>query len=395
MPDDWKPFRPGPDDLARIAAEVAAIPKIQADLLAHHPGLACPDRGAHQYQVAGSRVALEIDAALPAALDGIGLFVPGAVHHGIARLSTGLGYPHLETDPDFLGLMAAFRTKAGQRVDFLAINDPTSPADNHRDFVTVLEATAAGAGSEAPFGGKAGALDLGDLAAVQTQFALALVRAMGLRGGLRALGHIVDQTLTTARSSTAFQTYWTGVVEIGGSAGKVVFAPSRDDNALRDLQPGERYLSEEWRARQAAGEVAFTVYWLPYVSQQETPTDRLTEPWVEHRQAIGRLRFPKSGPDGEEATLWAALAAEMGANPGHWVRDRDDSIKQPGTAFGTARQMAYQASQKGRDVLPEALYEEVFTSGAIGAALAGELRRRRTAKRAAGHIDSAPGPAKT
>jgi hypothetical protein len=31
--------------------------------------------------------------------------------------------------------------------------------------------------------------------------------------------------------------------------------------------------------------------------------------------------------DDEEAWLWAALAAETGVNPGHWVRDRDDSIK--------------------------------------------------------------------
>ena len=156
MSNDWTPFRPGPQDLERIAGEVAAIPKIQAELLANHPDLKAADRGAHQYQVAGSRVELRIDDALPAALDGIGLFEPGASHHGIARLSTGLGYPHLETDPDFLGLMAAFQTKAGQRVDFLAINDPTSPTDDHRDFVAVLEATAASAGAEAPFAGKAG-----------------------------------------------------------------------------------------------------------------------------------------------------------------------------------------------------------------------------------------------
>ncbi|MGH6916222.1 MAG: hypothetical protein ACREJ0_00795, partial [Geminicoccaceae bacterium] len=143
MSNDWTPFRPGPQDLERIAGEVAAIPKIQAELLANHPDLQSADRGAHQYQVAGSRVELRIDDAPPAALDGIGLFEPGAVHDGIARLSTGLGYPHVETDPDFLGLMAAFQTKAGQRVDFLAINDPTSPTDDHRDFVAVLEATAA------------------------------------------------------------------------------------------------------------------------------------------------------------------------------------------------------------------------------------------------------------
>ena len=36
MPDDWKPFRPGSRDLERIAGGAAAIPKVHADLLAHH-----------------------------------------------------------------------------------------------------------------------------------------------------------------------------------------------------------------------------------------------------------------------------------------------------------------------------------------------------------------------
>jgi hypothetical protein len=94
--DEWTPFRPGPQDHERIAGEVAAIAKIQDELLANHPDLKVADRGAHQYQVAGSRVDLRIDPALPAELDGIGLFEPGSVHHGIARLSNGLGYPHLE-----------------------------------------------------------------------------------------------------------------------------------------------------------------------------------------------------------------------------------------------------------------------------------------------------------
>ena len=80
----------------------------------------------------------------------------------------------------------------------------------------------------------------------------------------------------------------------------------------------------------------------------------------------------------------------MGANPGNWVRDRQDSIALPGTEFGVARQIAYQKSQEGRSVLPPADYAEVFATGRIGAPLAAELRRRRAAKRAAGHCDSAP-----
>ncbi|MGH6918743.1 MAG: hypothetical protein ACREJ0_13695, partial [Geminicoccaceae bacterium] len=244
-------------------------------------------------------------------------------------------------------------------------------------------------GAEAPFAGKAGALDLLDLAAVQTSFTLAMVRAMGTGKGLKALGHILDQTLTTARSSTAWQTYWTGVVEIGGTAGKFVFVPTVDENLLRDLRPGERHLSEDWRSRQAAGDLTFGLHWLPFASQQDTSTTRLSEPWVEHRHPVGQLRFPQIAA-GDEAALWAALAAEMGANPGNWVRDKQDGIALPGTEFNVARQIAYRKSQDGRSVLPPAAYADVFRTGRIGEALAAELRRRRAVKHAAGHCDSAP-----
>lgn len=385
----WTPFRPQADDLARIARDVAPITGIQAELLTRRPDLKVADRVAHQYQIAGGRVRLTIADALPAALDGVGLFVPGAEHHGIGRLSTGLGCPHLETDPDFLGLMVAFRTAAGRRVDFLAINDPAAPTDDHRQFMALLKASAASAGTEAPFGSGLGELDLLDLAATQTKFATALIREMGIKDGLKTLGHIVGQTFRTARSSTAYQTYWTGVVEIGGTAGKFVFEPTRDENERRALTPGERHLSVEWAARQARDDVEFRLHWMPFVDQPSTPTDRLTEEWVENRQPVGRLVFPRRDGGSNEARLWAALAAELGANPGNWVHDRGDSIREPATEFTAARKLAYAQSQKGRNALPEELYAAVFTSGTIGPELAAELERRRAAKSQAGHVDSA------
>ena len=128
----WIPFRPSQQDLARLAAEVVAIPELQATLVENHPDVALRDRVAHQYQIAGGRVTLKVAAQLPEALAGLGLFQPGAEHIGIGRVSTGLGCPHAETDPDFLGLMLAFQTPDGRRVDFLAINDPASPTDDHR-----------------------------------------------------------------------------------------------------------------------------------------------------------------------------------------------------------------------------------------------------------------------
>jgi hypothetical protein len=71
-----------PTSDARRALEKLAdeIPEIQQTLIKNQHQLKSPDRAAHQQQIA---------------------------HVGIGRVSTGLGCPHLETDPDFLGLMLA------------------------------------------------------------------------------------------------------------------------------------------------------------------------------------------------------------------------------------------------------------------------------------------------
>lgn len=148
----WTPFRPTRTDLDRITREVASIRAIQRRLRDRHAELHAADRVAHQYQIAGSPVELQVDDRVPDLLEGVGLFVPGARHLGLGRVSTGLGCPHLETDPDFLGLMLAFRTASGRRVDFLGLNDPAAPTDDHRSFVELLAATADSAGTEVPFG---------------------------------------------------------------------------------------------------------------------------------------------------------------------------------------------------------------------------------------------------
>lgn len=54
----------------------------------------------------------------------------------------GWDAPHRETDPDFLGLMLAFSTPDGRRVDFIGINDPTAPTDTVEDFMALLKAAA-------------------------------------------------------------------------------------------------------------------------------------------------------------------------------------------------------------------------------------------------------------
>lgn len=243
------PFRPSAADLARIGGDVAPIAAIQDKLVANHPQLTVRDRVAHQYQIAGGKVLLRIEQQLPANFVGVGLFEPGAQHLGIGRISTGLGCPHLETDPDFLGLMVAFETGGGQRVDFLTINDPTSPTDTHPQFVKLLDATADAAGARAPFGSGLGQLDLADLVASNLQVVRSLIASLGLVSGGKVAAHVVKQTLGTALSSTAYQAYWTGIVEVGGAFGKFMFAPVSDENRRRAVTPGERHLTEEWRQR--------------------------------------------------------------------------------------------------------------------------------------------------
>lgn len=387
----WCPFRPGAAEIAAIAADVAEISEMQRQLLKNHRRLQFPDRVAHQYQIAGGKVRLDIDAGLPPELDGIGLFTAGSRHLGIGRISTGLGTPHLETNPDFLGLRLSFRTGAGRRVDFLAINDPAAPTDTHRDFVDLLHATAEAADAEMPLAGEWGAYDVLNLVAEQTELVLALKNRMGWKKAGKTAFHITQQTLRTFWSSTAWQPYWTGIYELGGTVGKFTLVPARAENHRPGLRPGERHLTAEWKRRQKAGDILFGLYWIPWLDETRTSSTELTEPWAEeHKLRIGQVVFPATDLDSDEARLWATLANEMGAHPGNWVRDVGDTVREPATAFETARRIAYQASQKGRGALAEALYATVFSTGTIDETLAAELRRRACAKAEAGHQGAAP-----
>jgi hypothetical protein len=383
-------FRPNSADLARIQKDVAPVADIQQTLTRSHPQLPLPDRVAHQYQVAGGKVLLRIAEQLPTNLHGVGLFEPGAQYTGIGRISTGLGCPHLETDPDFLGLMVAFRTRRGERVDFLTINDPTSPTDTHPQFVELLRATGDSAAVRPFFGSELGKLDLLGLAARSTRLALSLIRYLGPVTGSRIALHVTKQTARTAISSTAYQTYWTGIVEAGGVLGKIMFQPVNEENRHRSLTPGERHLSAEWRDRQARGDIVFTLNWLPFIDERATSTTALTKAWEQQPAPVGQVVFPHIDAASEEALLFAALAAELGANPGNWVADAGNTIPEPGTEFTCARKFAYRLSQQGRNVLPESAYAHVFSGAPIGPALTGELRKRRAAKTSAGHVDAAP-----
>ncbi|NIP57475.1 MAG: hypothetical protein GWM92_04660, partial [Gemmatimonadetes bacterium] len=187
-PGPWKPFRPTAEDLKTIAEDVSEIREIQRRLLEGHEDLHVRDRVAHEYQIAGGKVRLRVDDELPGELKGVGLFDPGAEHVGVGRVSTGLGTPHVEPGLDFLGLMLAFQTRGGHRVDFLAINDPSAPTRDHREFVDVLHATGDAADAGIPLIGALGERDLIDTAAEQTEFFLTLRKRMGLKRALETVG---------------------------------------------------------------------------------------------------------------------------------------------------------------------------------------------------------------
>jgi hypothetical protein len=387
----WCPFRPGAADLEAIGKDVAEIPDIQQKLLANDADLKFRDRVAHQYQIAGSRVVFRVANDLPGPLCGVGLFQPGAQHSGIGRISTGLGTPHVETNPDFLGIMVAFQTPGGQRVDFLGINNPTAPTDDHREFMSVLYSTAESAGADVPYVGKLGAHELVNLGAQETEFGLALARRMGVIKAGETLLHLTKQTLPTALSDTAYQRYWTGIVEVGGTVGKFTFVPTGEENRAPDFHAGPHHLTEDWKNRQLRGDIQFELFWIPFLSEEKTPTKALTQSWQEdHKQLVGIIVFPKTDLDSEDARLWAILATEMGANPGNWVADERNSIQQPASEFGVARKIAYQKSQEGRGALEPNFYQSVFSTAQISPELAEELKRRHDTKLKAGHICQAP-----
>src|SRR5262245_18931785 len=139
-------FRPGAEDVRRVDAEVAEVSEIKRRIRERHPDHKCLDRAAHQYQVAGSKVVLRVATQLPKGFAGLGLFVPGAEHFGVGRLSTSMNTPHVETIPDLLGLRASFVTAAGQQVDFIAVSSPSLPFDDLQDLMRFLRATGDAAG---------------------------------------------------------------------------------------------------------------------------------------------------------------------------------------------------------------------------------------------------------
>ena len=367
-------FDPTPEQARQLEEIAAAIPGVQKTFVDNHPRLTAADRAAHQQQIAASQVLLTIADRLPAELDGLGVFTrrEGTSDRviGIGRISTGLGCPHAETDADFLGLMVAFRTPAGRRIDLITINDPRSPTDTPEEFLALLKATADAARATG-------------LLASQATLLGSLVRHAGF-GAVRIAAHVTAQTSRTVRSASAYQQYWTGVVRARDVLGKFTFVPTVD--APDGPPPGPTRFTQDWRARQSAGDLDFDLRWIPFLDERRTPVEDLTRPWAhDHEVKVGRVTFPRTDFDSHEAKLTALLASELGANPGNWDEipgGRGSAL--PSTRFTAARQLAYRASQASRHALADDSYATFFERGIIGPELAAELVRRYEQKRATG-----------
>ncbi len=374
-------YAPTPEQRRSLEQLAEQVADVQRTLVANHPHLKSPDRGAHQQQLAGGKVLLTVDAQLPRELDGLGIFQRGSGPRvGIGRMSTGLGCPHAETDPDFLGLMVAFRTDDGRRVDFITINHGGAPTDTPEEFIALLKATADAAGGDH-------SSDVLTLFSSQAKLLAGLLRHAGTRAPAIAT-QVIRQTSRTTGSSSAIQPYWTGVVRARDVLGKFTFVPTHDVNVKRPASAGKNYLSVDWRTRQAASALEFRLYWIPFLNEHDTPLKDLTKEWAEqHKIPVGTVTFPMAAPDSTETKLQTLLAAEMGANQGNWVEDDrgTSSSELPATEFTAARFLAYRVSQRMRNALPDDAYATFFDKGEIGPALAGELVRRYQQKRAAGH----------
>lgn len=370
-------FDPTPEAIEALEKLADEIPGIQHLLTSNNAQLKMPDRAAHQQQLVGSVVKLTVAQDLPPELQGLGVFNSngaGRPFTGIGRVSTGLGCPHIETHPDFLGFMLAFCTTEGRRIDFVALNDPSAPTDTATEFIALLQATADAAGTNNV---------LWQNAVLGAQ----LFQRLQFKGAEIAL-HVLKQTHRTQESSSAIQQYWTGIVRARDVLGKFTVVPRLDTNENSKRTDDEELFSHDWQKRQTAADVEFTLYWIPYLNETDTSLTKLTNPWPEtHKVEVGTVTFQKTDFGSRQAKLVALLASEMGANPGNWVSQPDSGLQPelPATEFTAGRFFVYRESQQGRNALAEESYRAFFDKGEITDELAAELTRRYQEKRGAGH----------
>ena len=367
-------FEPTPDERRALEELAGEIPEIQQTLIRNSDQLTAPDRGAHQQQLAGGRVVLQVERVLPPELHGLGVFAPASApaggFTGIGRISTGLGCPHAKTAPDFLGLMLAFMSPAGKRIDFVTINDPTAPTNTPGEFIALLKATADSARTGS-----------------QAVLLLSLARHAGLRAAAIAT-HVIGQTARTTRSSTAYQP----VLDRGGAgerdARQVRVRADRGRQHAARSGAGSA-VSDPRLARASAGGSAHLRPVLDSVRRRRADADREVDAAVGagppregrpcHVPAY-RSRFTRGDAR-------SAPRVGDGREPGNWFEepDRHGADILPATEYTAARALAYRRSQQERQALPDESIVSFFTTGAISPELADELLRRQRQKQSIAH----------
>ena len=307
-----KLFDPTPAAMASLAAAVDEIPAIQARLVERDPKLKHGDRVAHQQQIAGGLAKLTVAAQLQKVLEGVGLFIAGATYTGIGRISNGLGTPTLKPIPIFSGSCSRFVLAGGESISSASTTPPRqpTPSSSSSPYLRLPPMPRAPPCLSAQLGD----LDLGNLAAAQKKMFDALHERLGLKLATSIYAHVAKQTARTALSTSAYQQYWTGIVQVGDTLGKFTLLPAEDVNRHRALVPAARHLTQDWRER--SPHLRFALNWIPFLDDAVTPLEDLTTPWKEdHRVEVGVITFPRTRAETRQAKLLAILAAGDGREP--------------------------------------------------------------------------------
>ena len=271
-------FDPTPEQQRELEDIAAAIPGVQKTFVVNHPQREAPDRGAHQQQIAG----VEGDAdrgrhaaactGQPRRLSSTPIRSAAGRHR---QDSTGLGCPHAETDADFLGLMVAFRTRG---------RTPHRP-DHHRrsdDRRPTRRKSSSRSCRRPPMPRAPPACSPHRPRCWQ-----AWRGTPGFGAGASPRTSPRRRTGRCVRRS-AYQRYWTGIVRARDVLGKFTFVPASEVGRGRVARCTR--FTDDWRARQSAGDLAFDLRWIPFIDDRRTPAEDLTRPWAARSRGQRRAR---------------------------------------------------------------------------------------------------------
>jgi len=212
---------------------------------------------------------------------------PGSTYPGFGRFSRSQSFHQKDGDLDQRGFAFRIETEAGPQ-DILLSNTPVSFARDPVEFMT-----AASIFVESP----------------KLLAAARVIRALGLREGLRVLGNL----MRPPDRAVAFtgQPYWSRTPFAFGSTGAAARLVARPIGALRRVATGDDpdALSTDLIATLVAGPRAFELYALPFVDDARTPIEDTSRDWPESVTTpvlLGRVTLLQQDLVGTEARALAA-----------------------------------------------------------------------------------------